>query len=616
MNRTSTVAKLNNRSNNYSICCNVADAATEKVYARLAYDFQNYGLGTVTNNFAAGLYQTNIPTAAENPYWGNFVFSNPLNGQTNSTYVYFLTNYTGMLPSQYTNLSTVSAPIYRIVSNVTMPSSPGIIGTAQEDVLLALVPITTYAIFYNGPLEFTQCATMTVRGRTHANSYIAVGTSASLTFNDLVTATSTVGGPTLDGVSPSPWNENTTFGLNYTTNVPSVQVALSMTNSHGLIEIPPAGESPISQVGILRLYNQAQILLLVSNLPPVGANYPVAQVTMTFQISVNGTVPGNDPNTNIYTYIYTNALYTNMTAPYTHTNWVFTNYSIALYTNLPQGLTNWLSLTNTFTDKREYKTNMFVTQIDVNNLGTWLSTNPVAMNKFPSSSPATILYVADQRGIGTNKLAVVRLVNAAQLPSNGTKGFSVATQNPLYTLGNYNITQDGSYFARTPNSTTNSPNETVPAALLCDAITILSANYVDSSSITNTGTASVSNVVNAAIITGNVPSTGSTATTFSGGVHNLMRMQEDWSSSTLVLNTSIVVLWSSQMATNQFRNPIGWSPSPLNPYYKPPTRQWGFDPNFYNPAKQPQGVPTALVPVRFNMTVPSPGTTNQNIGTW
>lgn len=237
MNRTSTVAKLNNRSNNYSICCNVADAATEKVYARLAYDFQNYGLGTVTNNFAAGLYQTNIPTAAENPYWGNFVFSNPLNGQTNSTYVYFLTNYTGMLPSQYTNLSTVSAPIYRIVSNVTMPSSPGIIGTAQEDVLLALVPITTYAIFYNGPLEFTQCATMTVRGRTHANSYIAVGTSASLTFNDLVTATSTVGGPTLDGVSPSPWNENTTFGLNYTTNVPSVQVALSMTNSHGLIEI-------------------------------------------------------------------------------------------------------------------------------------------------------------------------------------------------------------------------------------------------------------------------------------------------------------------------------------------------------------------------------------------
>ena len=156
----------------------------------------------------------------------------------------------------------------------------------------------------------------------------------------------------------------------------------------------------------------------------------------------------------------------------------------------------------------------------------------------------------------------------------------------------------------------------MPAALLCDAITILSANYVDSSSITNTGTASVSNVVNAAIITGNVPSTGSTATTFSGGVHNLMRMQEDWSSSTLVLNTSIVVLWSSQMATNQFRNPIGWSPSPLNPYYKPPTRQWGFDPNFYNPAKQPQGVPTALVPVRFNMTVPSPGTTNQNIGTW
>ena len=81
----------------------------------------------------------------------------------------------------------------------------------------------------------------------------------------------------------------------------------------------------------------------------------------------------------------------------------------------------------------------------------------------------------------------------------------------------------------------------------------------------------------------------------------------------LVLNTSIVVLYASQMATNQFRNPIGWTtptPAPVNPYYKPPTRRWGFDPNFYDPAKQPPGVPQALVPIRFNWTQPPPGTTD------
>ena len=117
----------------------------------------------VTNNLIAGVYKTNIPTAAENPYWGNFVFSDA-QGHMGQTYVTCLTNYSGAMPSQYTNVATKLAPIYRIVSNVSLPGSPDVIGTAQEDVLLSLLPITTYAIFYNGPLEFTQCATMVSPG--------------------------------------------------------------------------------------------------------------------------------------------------------------------------------------------------------------------------------------------------------------------------------------------------------------------------------------------------------------------------------------------------------------------------------------------------------------------
>jgi hypothetical protein len=613
MNRTSTVSKLNDRNNKYAIACAAAGAATEKVYARMAYDFQSYGLGQVTNNFLSGLYRTSIPTAAENSYWGNFVFSDPM-GNTNQIYVHFLTNYAGPLPSQYTNLCTVPAPIYRIIANVWSASQPDIIGTAQEDVLLSLVPITTYAIFYNGPLEFTQCATMSVRGRTHANDIIAVGTSASLTFNGLVTSTKTISGPTRDGISPSPWNQNTTFNAGYTTNVPSVTISMSMTNSHSIIDIPPAGEVVSSLQGQVRLYNQAHVIILVTNLPAVGANYPIAQVMMTFHTSVNQQLPGMDTGTNIYSYVYTNVFYTNTTPPYKYTNWVFTNYT-TLSTNQPSGLELFLSLTNRFTDKREYQTNMFVTQIDVGAYSNWLGSNTFIGNKFNSGVYPTILYVADQRYIGTNKLAVVRLVNGVRLPFNNDLGFSLATLNPLYVRGNYNTTADGTHYALTPDSTTNNQYCTVPAALLCDAITILSSTFTDSTSINTTGTASQSNVVNAAFITGNVPSTGQDAVTFSGGVHNLMRMQEDWSSSTLVLNTSIVVLYASQMATNQFRNPINWS-GVINPYYSPPTRQWGFDPNFYNPAKQPPGIPQALVPIRFNWTVPTPGTTNQNMFTW
>lgn len=45
MNRTATVSNLNNRNNKFGQCNAVANAATEKVFARMAYDFQNYGLG-------------------------------------------------------------------------------------------------------------------------------------------------------------------------------------------------------------------------------------------------------------------------------------------------------------------------------------------------------------------------------------------------------------------------------------------------------------------------------------------------------------------------------------------------------------------------------------------
>ena len=68
------------------------------------------------------------------------------------------------------------SPIYRIVSNAKpLKSNSGATGTAQEDVMLALVPLTDYAIFYNGLLEFSTCATMTVNGAVHSNTNIFVG---------------------------------------------------------------------------------------------------------------------------------------------------------------------------------------------------------------------------------------------------------------------------------------------------------------------------------------------------------------------------------------------------------------------------------------------------------
>ena len=212
MNRTSTVAIQNFRTAKFAALNNAAEAATEKIFAQRAYDFQANGPGYVTNQLAAGAYNL-VPTSTDNAYWANVVFSNPQSGAVGSTYVGFLTNYNGPMPTQYTNQFATLSPVYRITSNATMPGTqfPDVVGTAQEDVMLALVPITTYAIFYNTELEFSDCATMVVNGRVHCNADICVGTSSGLTFNGPVTCGSTLSGPGRGGVGPwtSPWG--TTF---------------------------------------------------------------------------------------------------------------------------------------------------------------------------------------------------------------------------------------------------------------------------------------------------------------------------------------------------------------------------------------------------------------------
>jgi hypothetical protein len=596
MNRSQTVATLNQRNNEYNLTCNAAEAAVEKAYARMAFDFQAYGLGQVSNNLA--IYRTNIPSAGENAFWSDYQFSDA-QGQSGRTYVSYLNNYSGALPSSYVGLSTLSAPVYRIVSNAQLSSSRyGVVGTAQEDVLLSLVPLSTMAIFYNGLLEFSQCATMVVNGRVHANGSIYAGTSASLTFNGGVTTTTTLTAPLVDGLT-SGWTPNTantwntTFNASpgYQTNVASMTVSLNMTNSHFLIDIPPAGEAPSSAIGQQRLYNEAQFILLVTNAPSGSGIYSNPTVQVILQANVDGTVPGNDPYPTVLTY---------------------TNATLGvLQSNLP-----FLSLTNSFFDQREQKTNL-VTQINVGTYNTWATTNAAVQNKLPAASGIypTIMYVADQRTVLANQLAVVRLANASQIPQNNNLGFSVATMNPLYTVGNFNVQVNGSASQSTQQ---NNPANKYPSALLSDSLTILSGNWTDAQSFTTyNNSASVNDAtettINAAIVTGTMPSTGTTATTFSGGVHNLPRMLEDWSNINMWLNTSILRLYDSQMATNQFRNPQGFTPSPVKPYYNPPLRHFSFDTNFLDPTKIPPGIPTVLVPIRFGWGTPPPSNTTYTI---
>ena len=72
LNRTQTIAKINTRHNAYNACCNAAEGAVEKAFARIAWDFQSYNLSGVYNDLST--IRTNVPSAAENSIWNNFVF--------------------------------------------------------------------------------------------------------------------------------------------------------------------------------------------------------------------------------------------------------------------------------------------------------------------------------------------------------------------------------------------------------------------------------------------------------------------------------------------------------------------------------------------------------------
>lgn len=577
INRTSTVAILNERNNQLAINTHAAEAAVEKAVARMSYDFQNYGLGSLNINLAQ--YRTNIPSPSESTLWRDFEFSD---GQNNvgQTFVSVVTNYSGPLPSQYPGRTCLNSPVYRVLSNVRAPGSrvPEVTGAVQVDVLAALVPITQWAIFYNGLLEFSSCATMTVNGPVHANGAVYTGSGSVLTLNGTVTTTGKQTSPANNGSSS--WSSKGVFNgtPKKSENVPTINLSIgtSMTNTHAIIEQPAPGVTPTNALERARLYNLAQVVLLVSN----------TTVTAKIQTAPSaGEVPGSDPSPTIIGPIYR----TNVTA---------------MATNFP-----FLAATNViFTDIREsYNGGRKAHSADVNLAiyRDWVKTNTQVTGK---TATPTILYVANNTTPSATVLPVVRVQNGQDLPANSGLGFTVATHNPLYVLGHYN--QPNNAHLGTTNTTA-----TVPAALMADALTILSGNWDDAKSInSNSDTRSaVNTTINAAILTGVMPSTGTRNTQFSGGVHNLPRLLEDWNPSggqrRLTINTSILNLFTSTTATNQFRNPKNFN-LPNNPYYDPPIRQFSYDLNFRDYDKTPPGIPTALVLIRKDWAMPPPNQVN------
>ena len=195
------------------------------------------------------------------------------------------------------------------------------------------------------------------------------------------------------------------------------------------------------------------------------------------------------------------------------------------------GSGNPLSTTTLF-DKRENRV-VTVREVDIAKLQNCTSAKN-ALNNPPSGEDPGILYVHETTAVADSSKAV-RLTNGSDLTLNNAlpSGLMVATDNPLYIKGNYN--------------TSNSR----PASIAADAVTFLSTAWNATDDSTHSYQDNLDNriasntTVNAAIMTGNVPTTGSN---YSGGLENFPRFLENWTRQEYDLWRVLVCLWKSERA--------------------------------------------------------------------
>lgn len=529
--------RLNGRSNQYQTTLAAAEAATEMVLAGFARDFQAQGENLVYANLDT--YRGFVPTAGQSDWWSRFAF-NDGQGTANRTYVARTeTASFKSLESQYSGLYGMASR-YRIISNARMnDTGQNPITAVRQEVQLATIPIFQFAIFYSMNLEINPSPNMTITGRVHSNTNIYTQPHNTLTFlSDVTAAGDIIANKDPSDPSGRPLTGTVIYKGEHDSQAPSLNLPVGTNNTpdavHAILELPLGTDN--AEMSKERFANKSDIVAVVSN----------STVTV-----------------------------------------MLTNKVSSLGTNLPPAQwTNFLSTNVTFYNKREGR---FVqtTQIDVGKLNTWSSNNSAIRTAVGlGSRDVNSIYVADKRTQSGTESGV-RVVNGATLPSGG---LTVATPNPLYVWGHYNAPDAA-------HGTTNTSG-TRPAALIGDAITVLSIAWRDEDSKKALNLRGAQNTtVNAAFMAGIVPSNG---TSYSGGVENFPRFLENWSNDVLTYNGSMVVMFYSKIAT---------APWETVDVYSPPTRNWAFDLNFMDPTKLPPGTPQVRALVRAQWATTKPGST-------
>lgn len=495
-------ARLNARATQYQRAMAAAEGVTEKVVSQMTRDYLSGGETQVQINLNA--YRQSILSPTDSSYWTGWEFSDA-SGNVGKTFVGLTSaNSFVMLDSTYTGLSGYGST-YTIVSNARQNGSPNdVVGGVLQQIQLTRIPVFQFAMYSAGDMEISCGEPFTITGRVHSNAQLYIEPDNLMTFQSNVTAVGDILFQRAPLDSRGPPVGSVVYEGQESSHVAALTLPIGVTNSPSaireIIEPPPALEDPNSPLGKQRYYNEADMVLVVTNL---GTNFVIYGASGRFNAFAT-TVPASE-------------------------------------------LSSFVSTSASFWDARESKT---VQPIDLNiaNFTAWSATNSDVRTALGSRDVSSI-YVLDSRTLPGNNLGAVRLTSGTLLPS---RGLTVATASPLYVWGNYN------QYASTNLGTANT-STTLPASLASDAITILSPSWSDANSSANVATRLASPItVNAAILAGAVYTAGGN---YGGGMENFPRFLETWSlANTFTYNGSMVKLFPSLYATNTWGTANVYSP--------------------------------------------------------
>jgi hypothetical protein len=527
---TANSALFTDRNNAYAFGVSAADAAMEKTVGTMTQDYMDQGESTVYANL--GTYRASVPSAkTESDYWADYEFTDAA-GKVNAVSVERTANWTyGELPDKYRNLKGNFAT-YKVTATArpTTGTRTNIVATVQQDLLLASIPIFAYQFFYALDLELCPVEDFDVYGRIHCNR--------SIYFQ-----------PDSPGVLTLRGDVSVACGLNHT-NSPLDPVYRQFKSV-----VYQAERDTRSRVLKLPLGTNTttDLLRTLIEIPPISESATSLVGQQRFYNKAEMIILIRDSGVTA-TSGYYNGFAT--TIPWSTVD-KFVNTNLFFY------------------DKREGR-EVRVVDFDIAKLN-----NQAANLKSLLNRDVKIVYIADISTTDSYAMKAIRVINAATLP---TTGLTIATVNPLYTRGHFNTTG--------ANTGTTNTTKAYPGALVADAVTTLSGNWSDTYSYYDfTSRRAANTTINAAIITGIVPSNGSS---YSGGVENSLRLLEDWHSRTLTFNGAVSVLFDSRIATAPWGSTAD--------VYNPPDRNWSWDQNFWTQSKLPPGTPEVRTILRSQYT--------------